>query len=359
MASLFKRTQAPSMSGEAFNAIAESTFTDNAICELTMELFHIAECSDIAGVVGGYAVFEGTAQADVVLENILTTSWEKMKQAYKKFAAKMKAFFEKVRKVLKSFFLKGKEFVNEFKAELTKKDKGDFTYEGYVYTIDKGDATSENLFSDVETRINSLLAFAQKKVDYKDILNDTDAFKKELAKVSKVDTVENFSDATAKAMAKAAGLKGVTNVTELKDELVLAYRNGDDTKTTVEKFEEISVSDMCAFILESDKKIAGFNKDERNFETTINKIIKVIDSLSGKKGETDAETQAYKLMSKLSGNLTALLNLGKAPVDVKVAIYKEAASQYESVLKSFLRYNPKKATTESTAVSLVDQMLGF
>lgn len=364
MSSLFKNVYTAPVNGE-FNAVAESAFTDNAICDLTMELFHIAECADIAGIVGGYAVQEGTAQADVLLENIIKTSYGKMKEAFKKFAAKMKAFFEQVRKVLKTFFLKGKDFVKEYKVELTKKSVKGFKYTGYKYNISAGDVASDKMFNAVESGIDTLLSMVMgSPSSYKELLDDEVAFKQALAKATSVDSKDGFADDVAKTLAKVAGLSGVSDITELKQELATLYRGKAANKEQIEDFEGTSVSDMITFIEQSDSKIKSFDKDEKDFDKTIGKIIKVIDKLDGTKGETDEETNAYKLMSKLSSKLTTYLNSGKAPIDVKVAIYKEAASQYESVLKSFLRHRAfrgpvKENTSVTEGMSLVEQMLGL
>lgn len=366
MASLFRNIQtAPTAYAGEFNAVAEAAFTDNAICELTMELFHVAECADIAGVVGGYAVQEGTAQAEVLLENIIKTSYNKMKEAFKKFGAKMKAFFEQVRKVLKSIFMKGKDFVKEYKTELTKKDKKGFKYEGYKYEIEKGTAAADKMFGEASRSVDTMLyVIMGNSTSYKNLLDDEDAFKDALSKVvaGQIKTNDNFADEFAKTMAKAGSLSGVSDITELKQELVSLYRGGD-SKETVEEFEGISVADMCSFVESADKKITEFNNAEKEFDTAINKIIKVIDGLDGKTGETDEQTAAYKLMNKISSKLTTLLNSAKAPLDVKVAMYKEAASQYESVLKSFLRYRgfrgPVKESAALEGMSLVEQMLGL
>lgn len=366
MASLFRNlTQSNPEAALEFNAVAEAAFTDNAICELTMELFHVAESADIAGIIGGYAVQEGAAQADVLLENIIKTSYAKIREAFKKFGEKMKAFFEQVRKVLKSIFMKGKDFVKEYKQELKGKSTKGFKYTGYQYQIDKGNTAADKIFDAVESNIEKVLGlFKSNSADtYKTILDDEAAFKEKLGQLQGYKISDNFADSVAKGMAKHAGLSNVDDITELKAELVKLYR-GSEEKEEIKEFEGVSVDAMCSFIEASEAKIGEFTKAEKDFTTAISNIIKVIDSLDNTSGDSAEQTAAYKLMSKVSSKLTTYLNTGKAAIDIKVAIYKEAANSYESVLRSFLRYRAfKGAVKENTSVtegmSLVDQMLGL
>lgn len=350
-------TESVDVTGYDFSnaAALETTWVDTACESLFTDIYNVDKAFAVADVIGEVKVLTEGADPEVILESIVKDGVEKLKDAFKKFWAKLKAWFQKVKDFFKKLFLSGKKFITEFEKQIKQKAsaangiKG-FKYRAFKYDFGKGDSAADKLFKDVEVDINYLLGMVKineetgarnTNANYRNFTDEliVDALKRQGKDVKDGDKPMSASD-YQDDFCKKCDLKG-SDVSEITDSLAEIYRSGETEMEEFEEFETASVDDMIEFIKTFDKKVSSIEKDERAFEKTINAIIKTLDGVK-KDDEKSGGEAGYKVAQKLSGYMSAMLTVGKVPSTVKAAAYKEAAGVYERVLKSFLSFRPAK-----------------
>ena len=142
------------------NATALPSYGDYACESLHRDIYKVMEAYYISDIIGEVQVIKEGANPEILLENIITSGFEKLKEIFKKFLAKIKEWFKKIKEWFKTFWLSGKEFTKEFGQRLRKKassEEGkDYKYSGYKFTISKGKSLSDNLFNECEKAVNLL-----------------------------------------------------------------------------------------------------------------------------------------------------------------------------------------------------------
>ena len=330
-------------------AVATESWTDTALESLMSDIYDIDKAYHTADIIAEVKVIREGADPAVLLEGIVSGGIEKIKNAFKTFWAKLKAWFAAIKRQFKIIFTKGKDFIKEFKTELNKKTEKGFTYTGREFTIAAGDTEGEKIFKAVEAQVNKLTDWSKaEKMTSGDV--DKDAFitflKDKGLPVDSKDVGMSSSDIQDKFIKDNKFAKGATDISELNERLVEMYHNGNDSDytTAIDDFANVGKSQMMDFVENYAKAVKEIEKDEKQFDTLMNKIIKAYDGISKKDvGENEA---AYKQAQYASRAITALLAVGKVPSTVKQAMYKQAAAQYESVLKAFLRWKPAKESAE-------------
>lgn len=330
-------TESIDVSGYDFGEVTtESTFVEAACESLFTDIYTVDRAYHIADIVGEVKVVREGADAQALLENIITSGIEKLKNAFKKFWAKLKAWFESVKKFFKSFFLKGKDFVKEFRKEIMDKKVTGFKYHAYHFTFKDGDAVGEKIMSAVSTKIDTLASYI-KDANGK---MDTKKFSEGYGSHSSGDGFASSSD-YQEHIIKALNIRGASTASELTDELKKAYRNGEDAAEDFEEFESNDREEMLSIVDGSDKIVKDIEKQESTFEKEVNVMIKALDSIKSSDNEA-----VYKIAQQCSSRASSLLTLGKIPSTEKVAAYKEAASSFRSILGSFVRFKPAKEGAE-------------
>lgn len=356
-------------------AIAESTWVDSACESLISDIYKVDKAYHTADIIGQVQVMQEGANPEVLLEGIIKSGIEKIKEAFRKFWAKLKEWFKKVKDYFKAMFLTGSKFVKEFKKAIQDKKADGFKYTAFKYTLDSGEG--EAVFGKVKEKISDLtstldkLVTVRKEVDPKTVTGPVQTFThnedgKEASQgkvwinTSQTKLVRgSYDDFNDTALAKSLGNKKLgelsatefqddfikklgkksDDITELTDYLKATFRDGDDEESEWEDFESNSKADMMSLIENGGKVISDIERDEKKFEDAINSIIKAYDKVK----TTDATGEdGYKAAQKISGYLSALLAVGKVPSTTKVDAYKEAMASYERILKSFLRWKPVK-----------------
>lgn len=342
--------------------VAES-WTDTALESLVNDIYDVDKAYHTADIIAEVKVIREGADPTALLEGIVNSGIEKIKVAFKNFWAKLKAWFSAVKRQFKLIFTKGKDFVKEFKQELDKKPVKGFTYVGREFDLVAGDAEGDKIFDAVEAQVNKLTNW---KGEEKQTAGDVDkdrfvAFLKDAGMpVDAKDVDMTSSDIQDKFIKANKFAKGASDISELNEKLVAIYHKGNDADetSTIDDFQNVSKDDMMAHIEGLDKAIKAIEKSEKQFDSMMGKIIKAYDSISKK--DLDNNDAAYKQAQYASRAITALLAVGKVPSTVKQAMYKQAASQYERVLKSFLRWKPAKESVEVKHVdSLLEQAMGM
>ena len=327
------------------NASMESAWLDSACESLVTDIFTVDKAYHVADIMGEVQVLKEGADGHVILEGMISTGINKLKEAFKKFWAKIKAWFAQVKKYFQSLFLQGKNFVKEFGTILEKKETKGFTYHGYKYTLSAGDSKVEAIMGKVNAEVTKCAAGIEKSGDVRDLekLND------ELKKVTGIDDMktEDYSDKFVKGL----GISGASNTSELSEDLAKVYRDGADAADEIEDFKAASVGTMLDLVGSIDKKVKDFDKAEKAFEKDVNALIKALDKIEKKDNDV-----AFKAAQKFSNIASKLLNIGKIPHSVKVAAYKEAANSYRSVLGSFYRWKPAKEAEEVEVPEVDDEV---
>ena len=368
----------------------EKAWVDAACESLIRDIYDVDKAYMTADVMGEVKVLQEGADPQVLLEGIAGGAFEKLKNTFRKFWAKIKEFFAKVKKMFKAMFLSGKKFTDEFGKELkekarNKKNYQNFKYTGYKYTLTDGDNAGNSIFSAVEKEIDETIQYASNvsheikdnagnvtgheltKTSYKDSF-DSDSVRRMAARGNQtVGADGKVTSGAAQELTKSVedmetdffkqggtALLGASDSGELQENLEEKYRDGDSEPSEIMEFEAISVDGMIKHIETFEKAISKANKDEKSFESNINKIIKKLEALKDESTKNNPDI-AYKNASKMSQHLSTLLTIGKIPSTVFVAAYKASAEEYERVLKAFLRWKPAKEgyedDTDDTPVS--------
>lgn len=320
----------------------ESSTLDSACEALVSDIYTVDIAYHTADIIGEVQVLKEGADGEALLEGMISSGIEKLKNAFKKFWAKIQAWFAAVKKYFKSLYLKGKDFVKEFKKEILEKKATGFKYHAFKYTFSKGDTETTRIFNDINSKIDKVASNLTKDANGNRDLNSIETSLSN----------ENVPDATVKDMKigsdyqevviKELRVSGATTTSELSEELAKIYRDGEEDASDFEEFESNSKNDMLDLVENSDKKIKDFEKLEKNFEKDVNKIIKALDAIK----KNDTNESVYKLAQARSSQATALLTIGKIPCDVQIAAYKEAASSFRTILGSFVRFKPAKEGAE-------------
>ena len=365
------------ISGYDFTETAsmESFYLDAACESLVSDIFNVDKAYHVADVVGEVQVIREGADPSLLLEGMVGDAISKLKEAFKKFLAKIKAWAAQVKKFFKVLFMKGKELAKTYGSEIRKKSTKGFKYKGYKYTIDKGNGIVETVSEGVKTEINSLCGDIDElksktgseledalKTKTSSTESSTSVFVIKSAKLGDIKSDMSTTDYQDRLISKL--VSGASDVSELNENLKEAYRDGDTDKITIEDFEANDPGDMVNFLETFDKAVKDVETEERNFERDVNAVVKALDKISGMKDEKtvklgDKETKfttTYKVASKISGFISSALAVRKSVCDTKVAIYKEINSSWTSVLKSFVL---KKEVKESAFFADFDSMIAL
>ena len=338
-------------------------WVDSALESLVNDIYSVDKAYHTADIIAEVKVIREGADPSVLLEGIVNSGIEKIKNAFKTFWAKLKAWFGEVKRQFKLIFTKGKEFIKEFRTELDKKPVKGFTYTGKEYDLDAGDKEGEKIFDAVEDKVAALTNWkVAEKMTAGDVSKDDYiAFLKGAGIDMGGQGDMSSSDIQDKFIKDGKFAKGSANISELNENLVKMYHKGNDADETavIDDFANVSKDDMMAHVESYEKAVKEIEKSEKKFDALMNKIIKAYDSISKK--DLGGDDAAYKQAQFASRAITALLAVGKVPSSVKQSMYKEAAHQYERVLKSFLRWKPAKESVEvePQTDSLLEQAMGM
>ena len=354
------------------SASMESWYLDAACEALVSDIFNIDKAYHVADVVGEVKVLTEGADPEVLLEGMVGDAIAKIKEAFKKFLAKIKAWAAQVKKVFQVLFMKGKDLAKKYGNEIRTKSVTGFKYKGYKYTIAKGDTIVDTVSSGVKAEIDTLCGGMDalkdmdedarqaelKKISGAARDNGTVVFQKSIKSkyVNDIKSDMSTSDYQDKLISKL--VSGASDISEMTQNISEAYRDGDTDKRSIEDFEANSPDDMVEFLSKFDKAVKDIDKEEKAFEKDVNMIIKSLDKISGQTTKRDGSKKSitYTLASKISGFMSTALAVRKSAVDKKVAIYKEINGSWTSVLKSFVL---KKEVKESAFFEDFDSMIAL
>lgn len=342
------------------SAVEESSYVASAIAGLFTDIMEAEQSYKVADVVGAATIVResrsgNAVDAVAIQEGIVKSGIERLKTAFQKFIAKIKEYYHRVINWFKAMFSNAENFVKNF-GDMIKKKAGkvkDFHYTGYKYTIEKGDSNCDSIKNAVDKKIDSLAGAigdlkSKSKAEFYDYVKTSvfgskygGAFKDDSDRASSSDVVEEF-------ISKEISAVKASDISELREELIDSYRDGDKEKVDIKDFEGNSVDKMLKFLKESSKTISKFETEVKKYENNVNKVIQKLNGLTAKDGD-DKGDEIVNCASYVSGLVSAFLNLYKVPCDVRISIYKTISSEWLGALKKF--YNFKgNAVKESTVV---------
>lgn len=362
-------TESVDLGGYDYSDVAstESYFTTEACESLARDIFKTEQAFYTADIMGEVMVIQEGANPEVLLEGIIKGAIEKLKDAFKKFLAKIKEWAAKVKKFFKVIFMKGKELADTYGREIENKSVKGFKYKGYQYKIDAGNSIVDAYSSKCDDEICRLLGassiddarkfnVSDNKSMYasgRDIGDDDKAIKVSSA-VKDLKTNSSTSDYQDKFVKSLES--SCESVSELIEHIDLVYRNNETEKYEIEDFEGVKPRDMVDFLKKFDKAIADIDKEERKFESDINTVIKQLDSLGGKEDKDGEKTTYYTYASKISGFIQSALTVKKSVIDAKVRLMKEMNTAFVSTLKTFLL---KKEVKEAAFFEDFDDLIAL
>lgn len=326
---------------EGFGYIGDDFLTE-AVVNLTSEIYAINETYLTADIVGTCKVLTEGADANVLMENIITTGVAKLKAAWEKFLASVRAFFDKVITFFKSMFLSGDKFVSQYGKDVKDKAKtvNKYSYEGYKYDKAKGDAAVKSALEAIAKEVSGYVGGLTVEAA-SDLTRD-----ELIAKLGKGDkkTPAEVVEAVVKRIHS-----GSSSVSELKSHIKDVYR-GDTNERTKITLTGSNVTSMLDMVSKAKNDFKSVQQDKASFENNVKMIIGKLDKIGKTKAETKAETNTYQKASLISSYLSALMNAYKAPCDAKITMYKEMYRNYLAVLKMFLNFGKNKKVSEGVAL---------
>lgn len=346
------------------SAVEESSYVASAVAGLFTDIMEADQSYMVADVVGAATIVResrlgNAVDAVAIQEGIVKSGIERLKTAFQKFIAKIKEYYRRVVDWFKAMFSNAENFVKNYGDMIKKKaaKTKDFHYTGFKYTIDKGDNNCESIKNAVDKKIDSLAGAigdlkSKSKSEFYDYVKTNvfgskygGAFKDDSDRASSSDVVEEF-------ISKEISAVKASDISELREELIDSYRDGDKEKVDIKDFDGNGVDKMLKFLKESSKTISKFETEAKKYETNVNKVIQKLNGLTSKDGD-DKGDEIVNCASYVSGLVSAFLNLYKVPCDVRISIYKTISSEWLGALKKF--YNFKgNAVKESAEVEDLD-----
>lgn len=278
------------------------------------------------------ALTEGTEQAEILMENVLKSTWDKIRAMFQKLWAKIKSWFEAIKRKLALMFTSGKKFVDRFKKEIEEKSTKGFEYEGYDYTLADGEKNIVTLNGEIDGVLKS-------EVDF--------SFDEEQMTVSgQHSSVTGRGDAGGNNDTKASKEK-VTGGKELSayyEEARKAFTGGTDQKKDIKEFSANSKDEMMTLVSDGKAQIRSIQNAQSDIDGQFNRVLgtinKVKSSIDKLQEPNRGRMLAYATHKYNVAHYALTVKSGLANIHVKAI--EQAAHDFEHILKSFLSYKPAK-----------------
>lgn len=284
---------------------------------------------------GQEMIYEGGKLAGFFekIKQFFRSIWEKIVKVFKKFIAMMDQFVKS-----------DKEFVKRYRPTLNKLNLKDFEFNGYEFTI-SGKPTADSLKAKLDTEFKSEIG---KGVDAaKSGQTLTEEQIKEIK--AELDACDSDKENEIREIMRGACIgKGKLDASEFQEELFAFFRNGKDSKETLDKIDINKQLNLIEGYKEA-KKVA--DKDLSDTKKAINDIIKVIDDL-GKaaakdttEGNADLNSLIMKATSKMSGIYKDGLEIIQTYMGAKLSALKAENRQAKAICVKAVGYKPQNSST--------------
>ena len=311
-----------------------SACLEGILTESAQESYQIRAGLYVSDVIMEEAIFEGSATPEVLMEGLGNDIWTKIKAMFTKLWNKIKSWFEAIKRHLALIFKSGVEFVEKFEKEIRAKVTKGFKYKGYKYTLGAGSKATEDLCN----KADGLSEKYENGITDASKIVTADPHEKALK-----DNMGSMKDSYKTSDEKESILKtlGGDTVEEIMKDLAKKFRNGKDETEEFSDFAGNSKEEMIGHIKNKDKIIASCETSQKGMNTMVERVIKAIETASGRfKGEEAGKVAPY--VSHSAEILRFTISIATSALKVEIDASKEAAKDFESTLKSFLRFKPAK-----------------
>ena len=365
--------------GHDTGALRIATESAEALHDIFIESFYNMEQAELAAVHEGVAL--ESSQYEALTEASISSVFAKVKEFFKKLWEKVKAFFHNVKRYIDAMFMSGKEFVKKYSADIKKATNlKDFEYKMYDYANDKINnvtnkegfysVVSDVLLSCTDNKSDSLVAWvgyvantidSYKGKDKYDISDNTiDSSKKATVAylrnedkdkklASEINEYENdyvdkndiisISNATidedniAVTVARALGIKGVSEYSDFAQCCFQHFRNDAAGKNDMEEIEISSLSEYASVI--SNINMYNFSKMQAGSDKYYKDSLKAIDD-ADKLVAKAKDGELKKAISKILSAASSVTSHTQSLINTYISAWKTAAKERDSAYKSMI-----------------------
>lgn len=330
----------------------------SAILESADASFQLMGGMLISDVIMESQIVIESASPEVVMEGFAGGVLDKLKALWQKLWSKVKGWFNAVIRRIQLIFASGENLVNKFGDEIKKKSSVGFKYTGYKYDINAGDAAADALIAGLEVGYNDTFKLGVNILNSgteDQIKNSYDNF------ASK--TKDKDAGSLVEDIVKAKG--GADSLSEAHENIIKKYRGDSDTTDDIENFSANSVETMLKVVKEGKTTVAKIKRAAADMNDKFSKVISKIeeaskkaasaaskveddDSADTRKSKTETGTKMTAYFTKAINALKEIVTSMTSTYGVKVKMNEEAAKTFQAVLKKFVTWKPKKATSESS-----------
>ena len=339
------------------SATFESSYLDSAVATLFTDIMEADMNYMVADVVGAATVIRESKlgneiDAVAVTEGVIKNGIDRLVNAFKKFIQKIKDWYQKVIQWFKAMFSNAEDFEKNYGKELktkASKTKG-YTYTGWKYTRNTGDALVEKICKATEAEINNYID------------KGFDVAKTSLSKSELLDKMKSKLDVKFDEDKQTSAGEVVDNfimkefkysdLAEMREDIIEKYHDGDTAKVQIKDFEGNSVTTMLDYLKTSSKTIAKFERDRDKFEKAVNKVINNLNKFESGDKDGDLKDNQVSHASYIASIISGLLNAFKVPCDAQITILKAMSTEWLGALKGFYRYKGVKESFEMDAESI-------
>lgn len=346
--------------GDALMQIATEGVLEGAQLQAAL---HIADAT-----IAYTAVHESASAAEAVLESVIGSTIGKIKEGLKKLWSKIKAWFASIRKSVSMMFTKGKDFVTTYKKEIESKPTRGFEYEGHVWSIDAGtkafDAGTKALQESIEDVVGKLEGSIEDFSARAMQAQSTDGAKGEYA-------TDELHESILRDLASRIGASANSDMSDLKEALSKKFRSGEDDKQELKEFAKVTRGTLIDIIKDIDKNLKVVTDNEKLVNKTFTTALKALDKAEiavGKKenssfdgDDATAKASSRAKVTTLASKMGAAVRYGQAVnsslASTAVDSIKAAATEAESVLKSFIRFKGVKEGYQTNLETGTDDVM--
>lgn len=330
----------------------------SAIVESAEASFQLMGGMLISDVIMESQIVIESASPEVVMEGFAGGVLDKLKALWQKLWSKVKGWFNAVIRRIQLIFASGEKLVSQFGDEIKKKSSVGFKYTGYKYDINAGDAAADALIAGLEVGYNDTFKLGVNILNSgteDQIKNSYDNF------ASK--TKDKDAGSLVEDIVKAKG--GADSLSEAHENIIKKYRSDSDTTDDIENFSANSVETMLKVVKEGKTTVAKIKRAASDMNDKFSKVISKIEEASKKaasaaskvedndsedtrKSKTETGTKMTAYFTKAINALKEIVTSMTSTYGVKVKMNEEAAKTFQAVLKKFVTWKPKKATSESS-----------
>lgn len=292
-------------------------------------------------------VTEGYEAAEVMLENVVKKAAGSVVDALKRLWAKITSWFKGVIESIQNAVGIGRGFVVKYRASLSKVD-----VKAAMAKREKGIAAFPYT--------KATIAEAKKKADavHSKSMSLIDGMKSAVGGGGKYDSAEAFEssigdlavktkDELISGLISAAGFSNAKSIGEVKHDIEVTGRGGVDAKEELTAANIPSMEEMMSFVDGYDKTVSEVKAHQKQMDAMFKSAIGAFSGIEKRAANDDKLKGKFgSSVSKLNGNVNAVINLNQNATNGLVAVYKGAFNSYLHVMKALLGASNKKDKKE-------------